>query len=64
MSNEALARHEYTGMWKLTLLCGCVQLLGKFLSMMMLYSKWAGVGGEWEGLEGRIERERKEDVER
>jgi hypothetical protein len=29
VSNETLASHDYTGMWKLTLLCGCVQLLGK-----------------------------------
>ena len=30
VSNETLAGHDYTGMWKLTLLCGCVQLLGEW----------------------------------
>lgn len=30
ISNDTLARHDYSGMWKLTLLCGCVQLLGLF----------------------------------
>ena len=28
VSNSALARHDYTGMWKLTLLCAFVQLFG------------------------------------
>lgn len=26
VSNDALASHDYDGMWKLTLLCGCVQV--------------------------------------
>ena len=28
VSNSALANHDYTGMWKLTLLCAFVQLFG------------------------------------
>jgi len=28
VSNETLAAHDYSGMWKLTLFCGCIQLAG------------------------------------
>ena len=41
VSNDALARHEYTGMWKLTLLCGCVQLLGTSHHTVILVSRCA-----------------------
>ena len=35
VSNDALGRHDYDGMWKLTLLCGCVQLGGlAFLGLL------------------------------
>ena len=35
VSNETLARHEYGGMWKLTLLCGFIQLGGlAFLKLL------------------------------
>jgi hypothetical protein len=30
VSNETLARHQYDGMWKMTLFCGCIQLAGLF----------------------------------
>jgi hypothetical protein len=53
VSNETLASHDYTGMWKLTLLCGCVQLLGKSNRMecaasqcsMCIHLLWIGI--EW-----------------
>lgn len=31
VSNESLARHHYSGLWKLTILCGCSQLCGLLL---------------------------------
>ena len=28
VSSEQLSNHNYSGMWKLTLLCGCIQFTG------------------------------------
>ena len=30
VSNNTLAEHNYSGMWRLTLFCGCIQLMGLF----------------------------------
>eukprot|EP00605_Chrysophyceae_sp_TOSAG23-4_P002457 GSChrysophyteH1.ASY1.ANO1.2716.1 assembled CDS len=35
VSIDTLSRHEYSGMWKLTLLCGCVQLVGLFFIKLL-----------------------------
>ena len=38
MSNDALAKHDYTGMWKLTLLCAFVQLFGTLHCSLLHYT--------------------------
>jgi hypothetical protein len=55
VSNEELSAHNYDGMWKLTLLCGCIQLTGLFflpllpsgvteqMTMKEVKSKTAGI---------------------
>lgn len=35
VNNDELSAHHYQGMWRLTLLCGCAQLIGLFFLWLL-----------------------------